>query len=70
MKKTFLFVSGFIVGAAISLLLLYSTGLVLETLEVQLYESEPDQQRNFNIFIVSSVVVSILSGFFAIKKFT
>ena len=70
MKKTLMFIIGFAGGAAISIVLLYATGLVLQSMDIQLYASESDQQRNFNIFIVTGLVISMLSGFFTMRKFT
>ena len=70
MKKATFFVIGAIVGVVVCFLLLYVTGSVLENFGIRLYESESDQQRNFNIFLVASAVSAIVSGYFFAKKFS
>ena len=70
MKKATFFVIGAIVGVVVCFLLLYVTGSVLEHFGIRLYESESDQQRNFNIFLVASAVSAIVSGYFFAKKFS
>jgi len=68
MIKTLLkFILGFIVGSFIAFLLVYALGFALETMNISLYESESDQQRNFNIFIVISLIIAVISGYFATK---
>ncbi len=63
MKKLGLFVSGFIAGLIVVFAFFYALGQGLEYLDIQLYESESDQQRNFNIFVVTSLVVGLLLGY-------
>lgn len=69
MKKAAFFVLGAIIGVVVCFLLLYVTGSVLEYFGVQLYESESDQQRNFNIFLAASAVSAIVGGYFFARKF-
>ena len=69
MKKTGLFFLGVVVGLIISFVLVYLSGTLFEYFDIQLYGSESDQQRNFNIFLVVSVIFSFLSGLLFIKKF-
>lgn len=69
MKKATFFVLGAIIGVAACFLLLYVTGSVLEYFGIQLYESESDQQRNFNIFLVASAVSAIVGGYLFSRKF-
>lgn len=70
MKKVLVFFTGGILGIIVSFLLLYLTGLGLENWGIQLYSSESDQQRNFNIFVVVCLLMSLVSGTVAVKKFT
>jgi hypothetical protein len=69
MKKAAIFVFGAVIGAVVCFLLLYVTGSALEYFGIRLYESESDQQRNFNIFLVASAVSAIASGYFFARKF-
>ncbi len=50
-----------------SFCLAYASGYILENMGVILYESESDQQRNFNIFIILSLVVSLVFGWLSVK---
>ncbi|MCF6363369.1 MAG: hypothetical protein L3J88_08510 [Gammaproteobacteria bacterium] len=69
MKKTGLFFLGMIVGLIISFALVYLSGTLVEYFNIQLYESESEQQRNFNIFLVISMMFSFLAGLLFVKKF-
>ena len=62
MKKLGLFISGFIAGGIIVFVFFYVLGHGLEYLDIQLYESESEQQGNFNIYVVTSLVVGLLVG--------
>lgn len=68
MKKFFFFILGAVVGLIVCFVILYSSGTLLEYFNIQLYNSEADQQRNFNIFIVASVIISVICGFLFAKK--
>ena len=68
MKKIIYFTLGAFVGLIISIAILYTSGYILESLDMLLYESEADQQRNFNIFLVVSVLISIIGGVLFVKK--
>lgn len=68
MKKAVIFVFGAIIGVAVCLLLLYVAGSVLGHFGIQLYKSESDQQRNFNIFLVTIAVSAIISGYYFVKR--
>ncbi len=70
MKKTGLFFLGIIVGLIISFALVYLSGTLFEYFNIQLYESESEQQRNFNIFLVISMMFSFLAGLLFVKKFS
>jgi uncharacterized membrane protein len=67
MKKFLFFLAGAVVGILVSFCLAYASGYILENMGVMLYESESDQQRNFNIFIVLSLVVSLIFGWLSVK---
>lgn len=69
MKKVTFFVLGAIIGVVLCFLLLYVTGSVFEHFGIRLYESESDQQKNFNIFLVASAVSAIVSGYLFAKRF-
>lgn len=68
MKKIALFFLGAMVGLIICFVVVYLSGTLFEYFGVQLYRSESDQQRNFNIFIVVSVASSLLAGLLLVKK--
>lgn len=70
MKKITFFLIGAIVGIVVCFAALYASGLIFESLGIQLYESESDQQRNFNIFLVTSVISALISGYYFTKKFS
>jgi len=69
MKKIILFILGGIVGCILFFTFFYMSGFLFEILGIVLYESESDQQRNFNIFIILSAVFSIVGGWFFVRKF-
>jgi hypothetical protein len=68
MKKITYFIIGAFIGIVVCVAALYVSGLILESLGIQLYESESDQQRNFNIFLVLSSISALASGYFFAKK--
>lgn len=68
MKKIIFFFIGSTLGLVVSVVLLFMSGYMLEYFNIQLYESEYDQQKNFNIFLLVSLIISLLSGMFAVKK--
>ncbi|WP_152428872.1 hypothetical protein [Methylomonas sp. MK1] len=70
MRKVTFFTLGAILGVAFCFLLLYVTGSVLEHFHIRLYESELDQQRNFNLFLLASSAFAIVSGYFFAKRFS
>ena len=69
MKKTMFFVLGAMVGISVCFIVLYLSGSIFEYFGIRFYESESDQQRNFNIFLVASTVCSLISGYLFAKKF-
>jgi len=69
-KKILFFILGVIVGGITSFMLIYASGFLIESLGMILYESEADQQRNFNYFIIFSAIFAIGGGRVFLKKFT
>lgn len=65
--KIIKFIVGFFVGGLIAFALTHTFGLTMEALDISLYDSESDQQRNFNIFILFLLIVGVLGGYFATK---
>lgn len=70
MKKVTFFLIGALVGIVVCFAILYVSGSVLENFSIQLYESESDQQRNFNIFLITSAISALASGYFFARKFS
>jgi uncharacterized membrane protein YciS (DUF1049 family) len=70
MHKAAFFILGFCIGVLVCTLLFYGLGVAFEKLAVRLYESEADQQRNFNIFIVASLISGVVGGVLFSKRFT
>ncbi|PIE83147.1 MAG: hypothetical protein CSA09_03530 [Candidatus Contendobacter odensis] len=67
MKKFLLFLAGAVAGILVSFCLAYVSGYILENMGVILYKSESDQQRNFNIFIILGLVVSLIFGWLSVR---
>ena len=61
------FILGFIVSSIVIFILTYTTGYILEAKGIVLYNSESDQQRNFNIVMSVWLAISIISGYFSTK---
>lgn len=69
MKKTGSFLIGAIIGFLACFFVIYIAGSIFEYSGIRLYESEFDQQRNFNLFIVASAVSALIGGFYFMRKF-
>lgn len=69
-KKLALFFVGALVGVVVCWALVYLSGLVFEYMGVRLYESEADQQRNFNLVLLFSAMAFLAGGVFATKKYS
>lgn len=69
MKKVALFTVGAFAGLILCFVVFYISGLAFESFGISLYESESDQQRNFNVFLVASVVSFFAGGVVCAKKF-
>jgi len=70
MKKITFFLIGTITGFVLCFIALYLSGIALEYFSIRLYDSESDQQRNFNIALTLSTILSLISGLFFLKRFT
>ncbi len=66
-KSVAKFIIGFLVGTIIIYALIYAFGAVLNETGVRLYESESDQQRNFNIVMLIWLVGASATGYFSAK---
>ena len=58
---------GALLGSTLIWGIVYLSGLVLEKIGVQLYHSESDQQRNFNIVIAIWMIFAIVGGWLGYK---
>jgi len=70
MRKTALFIIGFCAGACVCLLLILALGMLLSQFAIQLYASEADQQRNFNLFLIAVLIFGFAGGLFSLKRFS
>lgn len=68
MKKLLRFTVGFIGAGFIYFAFAYGFGLLAESMGIRLYESEADQQRNFNIVVALWLVISVTAGLYLAKK--
>ncbi|HEY9100258.1 MAG TPA: hypothetical protein VIN38_15430 [Thiobacillus sp.] len=69
-KKLALFLIGSLAGAAVCWALVYLSGMLFEYLGIGLYESEAEQQRNFNVVLLLSAVAFLIGGVLATKKYS
>lgn len=69
-KKLTLFFVGALIGVAVCWALVFLSGLVFEYLGVRLYESEAQQQRNFNVVLLFSAIAFLAGGVVAMKKYS
>lgn len=63
MKKIMWFFLGFALATLVYFVLVYTVGILAENLGFSLYNSESDQQRNFNIVMSFWVILSTVTGF-------
>jgi len=62
------FIIGFVLGSLALFALVYTAGFVLNAVGIMLFDSEDDQQRNFNIIVILWLVVALPSGWFATRR--
>ena len=67
-KRLLWFFVGFLGSSIIYFSLVYIFGLALSNFEINLYNSESDQQRNFNIVMGTWLLFGIVGGWFLSKK--
>lgn len=67
-KKILVFLVGAGIGLGAWVALVYLSGMALDVVGINLYASESDQQRNFNVFLVTSTVWGIVGGFLLVRK--
>lgn len=70
MRKTTLFIIGFCFGTFVCVMLMFILSMLLGQFSIQLYESEYHQQRNFNLFLVVSLIFGLVGGVFSLKRFS
>jgi len=68
MKKSIVFLFGALIGLILCFALFYTSGIIFENLGIRLYESESEQQRNFNIFLGASLIFALVAGILFAKK--
>lgn len=68
MKKLLWFIVGSVSASAVFFLLIYALGMGAESIGIRLYESEADQQRNFNLVMAGWLLVSLACGAYLAKK--
>lgn len=67
-KKLFFFIAGFVITSIIYFVLVYLIGMTMESLEISLYASEADQQRNFNIVMLLWPFLAFIGGWLFAKR--
>ncbi|AUM12648.1 hypothetical protein [Ketobacter alkanivorans] len=67
-KKLAVFIVAFLVVSFLYFSLVYLIGLLLQEMGIALYDSESDQQRNFNVVLGVWLAVSVGAGVWRIKK--
>lgn len=68
MKKIIWFILAFIAASLIFFTVVYVVGLTAESWGMRLYDSEADQQRNFNIVMSLWLFLSVVAGVVAARK--
>lgn len=68
MKKIVWFLLGFAVASIAYFAVVYVVGLTAESWGMRLYDSEADQQRNFNIVVSLWLFLGLVVGVFAARK--
>ena len=66
-KTSLKFIIGFVLGSIALFVLIYIAGFTLDAAGITLFDSEDDQQRNFNIIMILWLVVAFASGGLTIK---
>lgn len=53
---------GCLAGILLAAVLVYLSGMAVEALGIKIYDSEFDQQRNFNLALAFTLVVAVLGA--------
>ncbi len=69
MIKVMFFILGAVISSVLCFTIVYLSGTFFEHLGIQLYESEFDQRRNFNITFIFIAISSFSGGYIFAKKF-
>lgn len=69
-KKLALFLIGALSGLVVCWALVYLSGMMFDYWGIRLYESEAEQQRNFNVVLLFSAIAFLTGGILATKKFS
>lgn len=67
MIKAFYFAAGSVFGAVLGFAFVYVIGHILAGIGIVMYATEADQQRNFNIVLLFSVVVALACGWLSVR---
>lgn len=68
MKRLMRFIVGALVGFMLAATALVGLGLLLNALDLILYASETEQQRNFNIALAACIAASAAGGWWLSRK--
>jgi hypothetical protein len=67
--KTIVFtLAGAVAGVLVAAFAVYLFGASLQTLGLQLYGSEADQQRNFNIAMLLAAASAVIGGWLGYRR--
>jgi succinate-acetate transporter protein len=67
-KKLLYILVGCILGTAAVFCLLYVTNFIVLEFNIRLYNSEAEQQRNFNVFLILWIIFVVSGGFLGFMK--
>ena len=62
MRSALFTVLGCLAGIFLAAVLVYLSGMAVEALGIKTYDSEFDQQRNFNLALAFTLVVAVLGA--------
>lgn len=62
MRSALFTVLGCLAGIILAAVLVYLSGIAVDALGIKTYDSESDQQRNFNLALVFTLVVGVLGA--------
>lgn len=68
MIKALRFAAGFLVGWLVAFALIYLVGSGAESMGIRWFDSESDQQRNFNIVMLVCALFGVVSGVYLARR--